>query len=229
MTRFLFACSLLIASWLLPASAASAATTTITFSGTVTDSSSSDWTVFGIGAAGPSGLAVTGSFSFDPALFALMSTPAPGTDGYYNYKSSNSAAVHSVINFGPQQISVVAPLDSSINFANWLPYAALDATELDSGNATVIALHIFGADYDLTDPASLSLTDLILALLDVQLQKDGPGGFHSAFIRTTLDSVAIDSAAATPLPAALPLFAGGLGVIGFLARRRKQKVHRQRS
>jgi hypothetical protein len=31
-------------------------------------------------------------------------------------------------------------------------------------------------------------------------------------------------AATTPLPAALPLFAGGLGVIGLLARRRKRKV-----
>jgi hypothetical protein len=30
--------------------------------------------------------------------------------------------------------------------------------------------------------------------------------------------------AATPLPAALPLFAGGLGVIGFLAKRRKRKT-----
>jgi hypothetical protein len=30
--------------------------------------------------------------------------------------------------------------------------------------------------------------------------------------------------AATPLPAALPLFAGGLGVLGFLARRRKKKA-----
>jgi hypothetical protein len=29
---------------------------------------------------------------------------------------------------------------------------------------------------------------------------------------------------ATPLPAALPLFAGGLGMVGFLARRRKRKV-----
>jgi hypothetical protein len=29
---------------------------------------------------------------------------------------------------------------------------------------------------------------------------------------------------ATPLPAALPLFAGGLGMVGFLARRKKQKA-----
>jgi hypothetical protein len=32
------------------------------------------------------------------------------------------------------------------------------------------------------------------------------------------------AASATPLPAALPLFAGGLGVIGLLARRRKRKA-----
>jgi hypothetical protein len=31
------------------------------------------------------------------------------------------------------------------------------------------------------------------------------------------------AATATPLPAALPLFAGGLGVVGFFARRRKRK------
>ena len=36
----------------------------------------------------------------------------------------------------------------------------------------------------------------------------------------TLDEVP----AATPLPAALPMFAGGLGMVGFLARRRKRKT-----
>jgi hypothetical protein len=33
----------------------------------------------------------------------------------------------------------------------------------------------------------------------------------------------IDVSSATPIPAALPLFAGGLGVLGLLARRRKRK------
>ncbi len=36
-----------------------------------------------------------------------------------------------------------------------------------------------------------------------------------------LDDVSVNQA--TPLPAALPLFAGGLGVLGLLARRRKRK------
>ena len=36
-------------------------------------------------------------------------------------------------------------------------------------------------------------------------------------------AVGFSPAAATPLPATLPLFAGGLGVIGLLGRRRKRK------
>lgn len=41
---------------------------------------------------------------------------------------------------------------------------------------------------------------------------------------TDLNLSAISTGHETPLPAALPLFAGGLGVIGLLARRRKQKA-----
>ena len=37
-------------------------------------------------------------------------------------------------------------------------------------------------------------------------------------------SVSLSDPAATPLPAALPLFVGGLGLIGLLARRRKRKT-----
>jgi hypothetical protein len=41
-----------------------------------------------------------------------------------------------------------------------------------------------------------------------------------------LDDVSVGQVGvgATPLPAALPMFAGGLGFVGFLARRRKQKA-----
>jgi hypothetical protein len=39
-----------------------------------------------------------------------------------------------------------------------------------------------------------------------------------------LDMDVTSSVANTPLPAALPLFAGGLGLVGFLARRKKQKA-----
>ena len=38
------------------------------------------------------------------------------------------------------------------------------------------------------------------------------------------DVVTATAVSATPLPAALPMFAGGLGMVGFLARRKKQKA-----
>ena len=48
----------------------------------------------------------------------------------------------------------------------------------------------------------------------------GGGQFDQAF-GPALDNVSIT---ATPLPAALPLFAGGLGALGLLARRKKRKA-----
>jgi hypothetical protein len=51
--------------------------------------------------------------------------------------------------------------------------------------------------------------------------ENNPSG---AFLALTGNLVFPVAADATPLPAALPLFAGGLGVIGLLARRRKQKA-----
>jgi hypothetical protein len=40
------------------------------------------------------------------------------------------------------------------------------------------------------------------------------------------DGVGNGFASATPLPSALPLFASGLGVMGFLTKRRKRKSRR---
>jgi hypothetical protein len=40
-----------------------------------------------------------------------------------------------------------------------------------------------------------------------------------------IDNVVLsNSVSQTPLPAALPLFAGGLGMVGFLARRKQRKA-----
>ena len=51
---------------------------------------------------------------------------------------------------------------------------------------------------------------------------DAPGGFNGG-----IDNVRIadlGAVAATPLPAALPMFASGVGLVGLLARRRKRKA-----
>jgi hypothetical protein len=48
--------------------------------------------------------------------------------------------------------------------------------------------------------------------------------FGTGISSTDGGTVTINAVAATPLPAALPLFAGGLGLLGMFARRRKQKA-----
>ena len=52
-----------------------------------------------------------------------------------------------------------------------------------------------------------------------------PGDTTYFALEATVDAVSVTGVnTATPLPAALPLFAGGLGVMGLLARRRKRKA-----
>lgn len=72
----------------------------------------------------------------------------------------------------------------------------------------------------------VSTSDATLALFIASLQS-ASGGSDSPFFVADVSSPdgntgAIDFGLATPLPATLPLFAGGLGFVGYLARRRKQ-------
>ena len=51
------------------------------------------------------------------------------------------------------------------------------------------------------------------------------GGWDTGNATTdTINSITLPGVAVTPLPAALPLFAGGLGMLGFIGRRRSRKV-----
>jgi hypothetical protein len=49
------------------------------------------------------------------------------------------------------------------------------------------------------------------------------GGYNGSIILDNLDIEPLN-ASATPLPATLPLFAGGLGFVGYLAKRRKKNA-----
>jgi hypothetical protein len=77
-----------------------------------------------------------------------------------------------------------------------------------NGTATWVA---FSQDFTATSNLTL------LSFIDTQ------GAFNAGIY---LDDVSVDPVVVgtTPLPAALPLFAGGLGLVGFLSRRKKQKV-----
>jgi hypothetical protein len=67
--------------------------------------------------------------------------------------------------------------------------------------------------------APISVLNAVLTIETIT----APDTIHGADISNILLEDQGLQSLATPLPAALPLFAGGLGVLGFLARRRKQK------
>ena len=75
-----------------------------------------------------------------------------------------------------------------------------------NGTATWVA---FSEDFTATSDLSL------LTFIDTQ------GAFNAGIY---LDDVSVVPLNTTQLPEALPLFAGGLGVMGLLGRRKKQKT-----
>ena len=75
----------------------------------------------------------------------------------------------------------------------------------------------------LSDRVSGLGTDSIFAFIDPSFTVDDPNaGAYSIFFSDGFGGGT--AASATPIPAALPLFASGAGVICFLARRRKRKT-----
>src|SRR5215831_5405955 len=82
------------------------------------------------------------------------------------------------------------------------------------------------------DPLTLSISDASrFLLIDTSARDDSPIGLElTIFLPEGLDLVVIDDplpegvAAATPLPAAFPLFATGVGALGLFGWRRKRKA-----
>jgi hypothetical protein len=96
-----------------------------------------------------------------------------------------------------------APPGSSI-FSTTVSQAFLPGVGFPSGD-----WQSFSEDFTATSALTL------LTFIDTQ------GAFNAGIY---LDDVSVVPLNATPLPAALPLFAGGLGVMGLLGRRKKQKT-----
>jgi hypothetical protein len=133
----------------------------------------------------------------------------PGNGHYIDLKGTPGPAVMSTnLTFGPGTYLVEfqlagnrrgdVPKDTIVSLGSW------STTINDVASAQGFVLYQFVA------------TTLVAGKLSFGSFADG-----NANIGNLLDNVAVSE---TPLPAALPLFAAGLGVIGFAAKRRKRKA-----
>ncbi len=92
-----------------------------------------------------------------------------------------------------------------------------------SGGANLLELTFSPSDFALLTSTNSFSGAPISSFFDVFIDVQTSGGLLSFTDMHDLNLSAISTGSQTPLPAALPLFAGGLGVMGWLARRRKRK------
>ena len=98
----------------------------------------------------------------------------------------------------------------------------LNSFQVTAGNITAANFFVFGQNNTAPDVTCCGLAlGTTFSLLTAGLTNSPSEGSGDARAGLTFTAIAI---AETPLPAALPLFAGGLGALGLLGWRRKKKA-----
>ena len=102
--------------------------------------------------------------------------------------------------------------------------SVLDDSMIEHGTFATVNTSIFNPTIpgDITAPYYLFGPDLGFGLFYIS-----EGTVERAIANLQIETVSANGAMATPLPAALPLFAGGLGVMGRLGWRKKRKAAAQ--
>jgi hypothetical protein len=166
------------------------------------------------------GQIIHGSFSYDPASAPTVTIPASESA---NYTATFSFTIPSLT------ISAPAANASVINFFNPLAddvFGVGSSLALPSspGHTIGLAFNIILAGPGAlasTTPAALDLADFSTQSQFFLVQSDFASGQFVGQSQLLFDLTSVT--AETPLPAALPMFLGGAGLLGLLARRRKQR------
>jgi hypothetical protein len=210
--------------------------------GLVLSASASDAaTVVNFGYANGGAVTAAGTLNQSPTLAAS----GPVTDGTWSFSASGSAAVGSQDSNSLQVSSstsgvfdvfvtfsgITGPLGSALGFVSSFTLNSVigtasvtESTYLDSGNSSLptSAASVPGV---LLNSATLSTltTDSLSATGNTGI---GPYSITEEYAITAAGASTTNATidvTATPLPGALSLFGGGLGVLGLLARRKKRK------
>ncbi len=163
--------------------------------------------------------------------FALGTVPAGGTDGAVLVNENGGSALNVV--------GLVANTQYQLSFLVYGDNRPPGPTPSGGANTGVWGLHVDvnGFTLDLTgiDHAAGTFPGTIETLLfstdglgtaTLYFNQVTPGGSEASAIidNVQISTVREDVPTPTPIPGALPLFATGLGALGFLAYRRKRKA-----
>jgi hypothetical protein len=150
----------------------------------------------------------SGTINFDIAASLLY---GPGSGAPPNFLNPTLNPTSGT----PSMISVTLASGQSINFSSTITVTPATLGPITTGLGGYIGPGTFAA--------------LVTSLSSVSISSSGTGGISLSL--STIDAAEIDvtydfttTSIATPIPAALPLFATGLGALGLLGWRRKRKT-----
>jgi hypothetical protein len=153
-----------------------------------------------------------------PSGFAngVVSTPNVAFNGGGNVASVSAASPFQLVSFeltSAWDNGLIVSIVGSFNGAAIESYSAI----FNTAGPTLASLNWTGI-------SEVSFAAICFPGLCANAGFPGSGTYFALDNLTLIPSVIFSPIVPTPLPAALPLFAGGLGVLGLVARRRKWKV-----
>jgi hypothetical protein len=164
----------------------------------------------------------------NPGDFSISESPG-------QYTVSNNSTAWYIWGLGVSNPAAVGGATATTTFTNWVGVV----TQLDFGQSAAVPAFAYATgDANISDitnpillPANIHLANYIAPGSVVDKFHFTPGIIASDFGLLLVDASGdfaqvngVSTDATTPLPAAFPLFASGVGVLGFFGWRKKRKV-----